>query len=274
MISGRSRWRFYKFICRVYQFRAANLAIPQAKLSWQYRRKGYRATKNCIFREIAYPENNYESLSPTGVVLLKLSYCIVLLISLLMLASCKIRIIVPEGGSVTTQSGAYRCAAGKTCNIDVVDFYFDQTFVAKPANGYTFKFWKKADRRFCGQDTRPCQLTTVGTNGNKDLAKVMMSFFESNEVFYLQPVFEIAGTGGFDIAKYEKSCKVCHATGENRAPKTFDATAWAPRLAKGIDQLLVSVKDGFRGMPPKGMCFDCTDADYIALIQYMSAPAK
>lgn len=120
---------------------------------------------------------------------MKTSHCIVFLISLLMLASCKVRIIVPEGGTVTTQSGAYSCASGKTCNIDVVDFYFNQVFVAKPANGYTFKFWKKGNRRFCGQDTKPCRVTTVGTNDNKDLAKVMMSFFESNELFYLQPVF-------------------------------------------------------------------------------------
>jgi cytochrome c5 len=27
-------------------------------------------------------------------------------------------------------------------------------------------------------------------------------------------------------------------------------------------------------MPPKGMCFDCTDEEYQALIEYMAAPAE
>jgi len=131
---------------------------------------------------------------------MKLAHCILLIAAALVLSSCKIRIVVPEGGSVTTQSGAYSCASGKTCNIDVVDFYFDQKFVARPASGYKFKFWKKADRRFCGQDTKPCRVTTVGTGVNEDLAKVMMSFFESNEVFYLQPVFERVSENALTVA--------------------------------------------------------------------------
>ncbi|MCP5163645.1 MAG: cytochrome c5 family protein [Pseudomonadales bacterium] len=77
-----------------------------------------------------------------------------------------------------------------------------------------------------------------------------------------------------DMAKYDKSCKVCHATGAAGAPKVGDAAAWEPRLAKGMDVLLVSVNTGLNAMPPKGMCFDCTDADYTALIEYMSTPAE
>ena len=77
-----------------------------------------------------------------------------------------------------------------------------------------------------------------------------------------------------DMAKYDKSCKVCHAAGVAGAPKTGDAEAWAPRLAKGMDVLVKSVNTGLNAMPPKGMCFDCTDADYRALITYMSTPAK
>jgi cytochrome c5 len=76
------------------------------------------------------------------------------------------------------------------------------------------------------------------------------------------------------MAKYDKSCKVCHATGAAGAPKTGDAAAWAPRLDKGMDVLVVSVSNGLNAMPPKGMCFDCSDADYAALIEYMSTPAE
>jgi cytochrome c5 len=93
----------------------------------------------------------------------------------------------------------------------------------------------------------------------------------------LAVVLALSATAAFaqpDMAKYDKSCKVCHATGAAGAPKTGDAEAWAPRLAKGMDVLLVSVHNGLNAMPPKGMCFDCTDADYTALIEYMSTPAK
>ena len=77
-----------------------------------------------------------------------------------------------------------------------------------------------------------------------------------------------------DMAKYDKSCKVCHDAGAAGAPKTGDADAWAPRMAKGMEVLVASVNQGLNAMPPKGMCFDCSDEDYAALIEYMSAPAQ
>src|SRR5210317_2053336 len=77
-----------------------------------------------------------------------------------------------------------------------------------------------------------------------------------------------------DMAKYDKSCKVCHASGAAGAPKTGDAAAWEPRMTKGMDVLVQSVNNGLNAMPPKGMCFDCTDDDYKALIEYMAKPAQ
>lgn len=71
-------------------------------------------------------------------------------------------------------------------------------------------------------------------------------------------------------AKYDKSCAFCHASGAAGAPKVGDAAAWKPRLAKGADALLKSAKNGLNAMPPKGMCNDCTDAEFKALIQYIS----
>ena len=75
-----------------------------------------------------------------------------------------------------------------------------------------------------------------------------------------------------DMAKYDKSCKVCHAAGAAGAPKTGDAAAWEPRMAKGMDAMVASVNKGLNAMPPKGMCFDCSDEDYAALIEYMAKP--
>jgi cytochrome c5 len=77
-----------------------------------------------------------------------------------------------------------------------------------------------------------------------------------------------------DMDKYNKSCAVCHATGAANAPKTGDAAAWAPRMAKSMEELVASVSNGMNAMPPKGMCFDCSDEDYMALIEYMAKPAE
>ena len=73
------------------------------------------------------------------------------------------------------------------------------------------------------------------------------------------------------VERYGPTCVVCHAAGAAGAPKTGDAAAWAPRLAKGMDTLVASVDKGMGAMPPKGMCFDCSADDFKALIEYMAA---
>lgn len=73
------------------------------------------------------------------------------------------------------------------------------------------------------------------------------------------------------MTQYNRSCISCHASGAANAPRTGDVKAWAPRLVKGMDVLVANVNKGFNAMPPKGMCMDCSDADYKALIEYMAA---
>ncbi len=74
--------------------------------------------------------------------------------------------------------------------------------------------------------------------------------------------------------KYQTSCFACHSTGAAGAPKTGDVAAWEGRMAKGMDAMVASVKKGLNGMPPTGLCADCTDEEYMALIEYMAAPAE
>ena len=90
-------------------------------------------------------------------------------------------------------------------------------------------------------------------------------------------VLMVTAAGAFaepNMEKYNKSCGVCHTSGAANAPKTGDAAAWEPRMAKGMDVLVASVSNGLNAKPPKGMCFDCSDDEYKALIEYMAAPAK
>jgi cytochrome c5 len=71
-------------------------------------------------------------------------------------------------------------------------------------------------------------------------------------------------------AVYQKACKTCHDMGIAGAPKVKDTAAWEPRLGKGMDALVASVKGGMGAMPPGGMCLDCSDDDLKAAIEYMS----
>ena len=73
-------------------------------------------------------------------------------------------------------------------------------------------------------------------------------------------------------AQYAASCGACHAVGVAGAPKTGDPAQWEPRLAKGMEALVASVKNGLGVMPPGGLCAGCSDDDYKALITYMAAP--
>ncbi|GAB4391990.1 MAG: hypothetical protein Tsb005_04140 [Gammaproteobacteria bacterium] len=85
---------------------------------------------------------------------------------------------------------------------------------------------------------------------------------------------ETAATAGTtNIAElYQQKCALCHAAGLAGAPLKGDAAAWKPRLAKGMDALLTSVKNGLNAMPAMGNCPECSDEDFKQLINYMTAP--
>jgi len=68
---------------------------------------------------------------------------------------------------------------------------------------------------------------------------------------------------------YQTSCQACHAAGAAGAPKLGDKEAWAPRIAKGNDALLLSVKNGLKAMPPKGACMGCSEDELRAAMEYM-----
>jgi len=68
---------------------------------------------------------------------------------------------------------------------------------------------------------------------------------------------------------FQGSCQACHVAGVAGAPKLGDKEAWAPRIAKGNDALLSSVKSGLNAMPPMGACMSCSEEDLRAAIAYM-----
>jgi len=73
---------------------------------------------------------------------------------------------------------------------------------------------------------------------------------------------------------YVTACIACHASGVANAPKLGDKTAWAPRLASGIDGLTKSVITGKGAMPPKAGNPGLSEADIRATVEYMVAQSK
>ena len=68
---------------------------------------------------------------------------------------------------------------------------------------------------------------------------------------------------------YVNACATCHSIGLAGAPKFADASTWGVRPDKGIAALTMSVKNGLNGMPPKGMCMDCSEDELSSAVQYM-----
>ncbi len=85
------------------------------------------------------------------------------------------------------------------------------------------------------------------------------------------PPAPAAALSGGDV--YGKFCRTCHETGLNEAPKLGDAEAWAPRIAKGMEVMLQTTKDGLNLMPAMGLCMACSDAELEAAIDYMIGEA-
>lgn len=74
---------------------------------------------------------------------------------------------------------------------------------------------------------------------------------------------------------YSTKCFTCHATGAAGAPKLGDAAAWAARVAeRGNDGMYESAIKGFKAMPAKGLCMDCSDDEIKTAVDHILANSK
>ena len=73
---------------------------------------------------------------------------------------------------------------------------------------------------------------------------------------------------------YKQACAACHIAGVAGAPKFGDKTAWAPRIATGMDAMVAAVISGKGIMPAKGGAAGASDADLRSATQYMVDAAK
>jgi cytochrome c5 len=72
------------------------------------------------------------------------------------------------------------------------------------------------------------------------------------------------------MAKWSRSCALCHITGEAGAPVVGDAAEWLRRLQQGEEAIINNVVEGFNSMPPLGYCMACEVSDFRAMIAYMA----
>jgi cytochrome c5 len=74
-------------------------------------------------------------------------------------------------------------------------------------------------------------------------------------------------------AKYDANCATCHEAGAADAPRRGDVEDFGLRLGlRGVDGLVASVRQGTFAMPPRGLCYTCSDDDLQALVQYLLQP--
>ncbi|MBL6753336.1 MAG: cytochrome c5 family protein [Pseudomonadales bacterium] len=76
--------------------------------------------------------------------------------------------------------------------------------------------------------------------------------------------------GSEAMAKWARSCALCHITGEADAPIIGDTEEWQQRLQKGDAALFSSVVNGINSMPPLGYCMSCEAADFRVMIDFMA----
>ena len=73
---------------------------------------------------------------------------------------------------------------------------------------------------------------------------------------------------------YNTKCQVCHTPGLNGAPKYASLEDWAPRIERGIDDLVMVAITGKGGMPARGACMDCSDNEIKSAVQYIIDSTK
>ena len=84
------------------------------------------------------------------------------------------------------------------------------------------------------------------------------------------PTLRTAANDEEVMAKWSRSCALCHITGEAGAPVVGDTAEWQRRLQQGEEAIINNVVEGFNSMPPLGYCMACEVSDFRAMVAYMA----
>ncbi len=117
---------------------------------------------------------------------------IYLLILLATLVGCRVQIDVPSDGRVSSNGAGLDCEARQSCTIEIDSTEFLTQFTAESAEGFVFSHWRRRPGGFCGGSTSDCRLATRGF----DAFPLLLAILESDQTFYLEPVFAPADSPG------------------------------------------------------------------------------
>jgi hypothetical protein len=104
-----------------------------------------------------------------------------------LLAGCKLVVVSPQGGDVTSLSNTRNCAGGSLCEIDVKK-QFSESFTAVAKPGYQFVRWQKGTDFLCGDSTSPTCAVTLSGNAAVDAAIVALF-----DIAYIMPIYKDVG---------------------------------------------------------------------------------
>ncbi len=159
------------------------------------------------------------------------------------ISACKIRIEVPAGGYVTTESGAITCDSNQRCDVDVLDIYFNETFIAVPNRGKYFNGWAEGDRQLYPGMYVPALIVTTGLAEFPE----WIAFIESDETFYLSPTFSSECTHECTVSslKLLSEDRFGFFTGPKELPFPYSSTANVSATISGIPQPTTYTIDSF-----------------------------
>jgi hypothetical protein len=109
---------------------------------------------------------------------------------------CKVAVMVPDGGDVTSGTGTRNCASGVLCEFDVVDRTFSDSFTAKAKPGYKFVKWKAGPGFLCGNSGNAMCIVD-NTKATANIAPAFDAVIAGQSVFYAMPVFERIDSTGY-----------------------------------------------------------------------------
>jgi uncharacterized repeat protein (TIGR02543 family) len=124
--------------------------------------------------------------------LLRLSKALVILTVFGLATGCKLALMVPAGGEVTSASTTRDCdggSGGKFCTFDIASasLPFSESFTAIAKPGYQFVKWQTGNDFRCPGSTNPVCTVTLG---NDIVGAVILAAYETG---YLMPVFKDVG---------------------------------------------------------------------------------
>ena len=103
------------------------------------------------------------------------------------------------------------------------------------------------------------------------ISKKLITFYSSltsrDTILQIEEIEPMHLRTGQEI--YRNTCAACHTNGFNGAPMFGKQEQWKKLAEKGMDNLVYSTKNGLNGMPPMGLCNDCSNEELELAVAYL-----